>query len=162
MIFHWCQWNWQPHFALLQEISLLSLASFCQSRAVLVSSSSWFTFCESGFGVMPSVSTMASNSLSMSVSPGGASSSLDFFFFFLALLGASGSVSYREEISPKSGRIIGRCLHFMYSLQPSHLENITLNNLIIHIINLTMFLFNYLFIFIIFMTYHNYVIFVCS
>ena len=33
MIFHWCQWKWQTHFALLQEMSLLSLASFCQSRA---------------------------------------------------------------------------------------------------------------------------------
>ena len=34
MIFHWRQWKWQTHFAFLQEISLLSLASFCQSRAV--------------------------------------------------------------------------------------------------------------------------------
>ena len=34
MIFHWRQWKWQTHFALLQEMSLLSLASFCQSRAV--------------------------------------------------------------------------------------------------------------------------------
>ena len=32
-IYHWHQWKWQTHFALLQEISLLSLASFCQSRA---------------------------------------------------------------------------------------------------------------------------------
>ena len=36
MLFHWHQWKWQTHFALLQEISLLSLASFCQSRAELV------------------------------------------------------------------------------------------------------------------------------
>ena len=35
MIFHWCQWKWQTHFALLQELSLLSLASFCHSRAEL-------------------------------------------------------------------------------------------------------------------------------
>ena len=34
MIFHWRQCKWQTHFALLQEMSLLSLASFCQSRAV--------------------------------------------------------------------------------------------------------------------------------
>ena len=30
MIFHWRQWKWQTHSALLQEMSLLSLASFCQ------------------------------------------------------------------------------------------------------------------------------------
>ena len=36
MIFHWRQWKWQTHFTLLQEMSLLSLASFCQSRAVLL------------------------------------------------------------------------------------------------------------------------------
>ena len=36
MIFHWHQWNWQMHFPLLQKHSLLSLASFCQSRAVLM------------------------------------------------------------------------------------------------------------------------------
>ena len=35
MIFHWHQWKWQTHFALLQEMLLLSLVSFCQSRAVL-------------------------------------------------------------------------------------------------------------------------------
>ena len=34
MLFHWRQWKWQTHFAVLQEISLLSLASFCQRRAV--------------------------------------------------------------------------------------------------------------------------------
>ena len=33
MIFHWRQCKWQTHFALLREISLLSLASFCQIRA---------------------------------------------------------------------------------------------------------------------------------
>ena len=32
---HWRQCKWQTHFALLREISLLSLASFCQIRAVL-------------------------------------------------------------------------------------------------------------------------------
>ena len=32
-IFHWCQWKWQTRFAPLQEMPLLSLASFCQSRA---------------------------------------------------------------------------------------------------------------------------------
>ena len=37
MILHWRQWKWQTNFALLQEISCLSLASFCQSKAVLVS-----------------------------------------------------------------------------------------------------------------------------
>ena len=42
MIFHGRQWKWQTHFALLQEISLLSLASFCQSRAAL---SSAIDFC---------------------------------------------------------------------------------------------------------------------
>ena len=30
MIFHWCQCKWQTHFALLREMSLLSLASFCK------------------------------------------------------------------------------------------------------------------------------------
>ena len=35
MIFYWHQCKWQTHFALLQEMSLLSLASFCQSRAVV-------------------------------------------------------------------------------------------------------------------------------
>ena len=35
MIFHRCQWKWQTRFALLQEMSLLSLASFCQSKAAL-------------------------------------------------------------------------------------------------------------------------------
>ena len=34
MIFHWRQCKWQTHFALLREMSLLSLASFCQIRAV--------------------------------------------------------------------------------------------------------------------------------
>ena len=34
LIFHRRQWKWQTHFALLQEMSLLSLASFCQSGAV--------------------------------------------------------------------------------------------------------------------------------
>ena len=33
MIFHWRQCKWQTHFALLREMSLLSLASFCQIRA---------------------------------------------------------------------------------------------------------------------------------
>ena len=37
MIFHWCQWKWQTHFSLLQEMSLLSLASFCQSRTDWIS-----------------------------------------------------------------------------------------------------------------------------
>ena len=37
MIFQWSQWNeMYTHFALLQEMSLLSLASFCQSRAALL------------------------------------------------------------------------------------------------------------------------------
>ena len=36
MIIHWHQWKWQIHSALLQEISLLSLPSFCQSRAEYV------------------------------------------------------------------------------------------------------------------------------
>ena len=36
MIFHWRQCKWQTHFALLREMSLLSLASFCQIRAILV------------------------------------------------------------------------------------------------------------------------------
>ena len=35
MIFHWRQCKWQTQFALLQELPLLSLASFCQSRAEL-------------------------------------------------------------------------------------------------------------------------------
>ena len=34
VIFHWRQWKWQTDYALLQQISLLSLASFCQIRAV--------------------------------------------------------------------------------------------------------------------------------
>ena len=35
MIFHCRQCKWQTHFALLQDMSLLSFASFCQSRAAL-------------------------------------------------------------------------------------------------------------------------------
>ena len=35
MIFHWRQWKRQTHLALLQEISLLSLASFYHRRAVI-------------------------------------------------------------------------------------------------------------------------------
>ena len=38
MIFHCRQCKWQTNFALLQEISLLSLASFCQSRADFIRS----------------------------------------------------------------------------------------------------------------------------
>ena len=37
MKFHWCQSKWETHFALLEEMSQLSLASFCQRRAALVS-----------------------------------------------------------------------------------------------------------------------------
>ena len=36
MIFHWRQWKWKTHFALLQQMSLLLLASFGQSRAILL------------------------------------------------------------------------------------------------------------------------------
>ena len=36
MIFHWHQWKWQTHFALLQEMSHLSLASFCQKKGRVV------------------------------------------------------------------------------------------------------------------------------
>ena len=41
MIFHWRSWKWWTHFALFQEISLLSLASFCQSRAALCHPWEW-------------------------------------------------------------------------------------------------------------------------
>ena len=34
MVFHWYQWKWETHFVLLQEMSLFSLASFCQNGAV--------------------------------------------------------------------------------------------------------------------------------
>ena len=52
MIFHWRQWKWQMHFALLQEMSLLLLAFFCQSRAeysqiknYVIENLHWRTWC---------------------------------------------------------------------------------------------------------------------
>ena len=36
MVYYWHQCKWQTHFPLLQQMSLLSLASFCQSRAEML------------------------------------------------------------------------------------------------------------------------------
>ena len=53
MIFHWRQWKWQTHFALLQEISLLSLVSFCQSRAVCLKAIWVFVLPQKDLGAFP-------------------------------------------------------------------------------------------------------------